>query len=329
MNQPAAYHPPFAWWHEVSLAVLLALMVVVAGWLDPTFMTLETQLGLTKGLWPMALIALAMTAIILTGGIDLSVGSIMALTAVTLGLAKDAGWPIGLALVAALMVGLAAGALNGAMVAYARVHPLIVTLATLAAYRGVAEGLSVGRAYSGFPPWFSALGQGEVGAFGADGATFGVPFPALIFIVLAILAAVVCARTRWGLALYAIGHNEVATRWSGIPTRRILLTQYAISGLVAALAELIYAAKVDTAKADHGDGIELDVITAVVLGGTSIFGGRGTIVGTVLGILVIHEARQFVGWYWEKDELNAIVVGVLLIVAVLANSLLTSKSRRV
>ena len=323
-----AYRPPFGWWHELVLLALLAALLGFAAWRAPGFLAPEAQLGLTRGLWPMALVALPMTAVILTGGIDLSVGSIMALAAVTLGLARDAGAPVGVAALAAVLAAVAAGALNGVFVAYVRVHPLIVTLATLAAYRGLAEGLSVGRSYSGYPAAFTWIGQGEVGSFGAAGASFGVPVPALLFAALAIAAAVVVARTPFGLSLHAIGHNETASRWSGIPVARTKLLLYAASGLVAGLAEVVYAAKVDSAKADHGDGIELDVITAVVLGGTSIFGGRGGIAGTVLGILVIHEVRQFVAWHWEKDELNAIVVGALLVLAVLANALLTPRARR-
>ena len=145
--------------------------------------------------------------------------------------------------------------------------------------------------------------------------------------MLAVVAAVVLARTPFGLSLYAIGHNPVASRYSGLPVARITVTLYTMAGAIAGLAAAIYVARRNTAKADIGSGLELDVITAVVLGGTSIFGGSGRIVGTLLGVLAIHETRKFVGWHWEREELNVIVVGGLLIAAVLINQLFEKKAR--
>lgn len=308
----------FPYWHEVVLVGLLGGLVALAAVVDPAFLGMQAQVELSTHLWEMALIAIPMTLIIITAGIDLSVGSIMALCAVVLGLTFEAGispW-IGAAL--AIVTGIGAGALNGVFVARVKVHPLIVTLATLAAFAGIAEGISLGRPISGFPASFIALSQASL---------FGMPISGALFIGLALVAAVVLARTPLGRSLYAIGHNETAARFSGISTDRIKLLLYTLSGTAAGLAAVIYVARRNTAKADIGQDMGLDVITAVVLGGTSIFGGRGHIFGTVLGLVLIHLTREFVSWHWNRNELNLVVIGLLLIFAVLFNRILSQKSR--
>ncbi len=302
------------YWHEIILGGLLAALLIVAGNLEAGFMKPATQLELSTHMWELALLALPMTLIIITAGIDLSVGSTMALCAVVLGLAYEAQFPIWLCAGLAVLTGLAAGALNGVFVAKVRVHPLIVTLATLSVYRGIAEGISLGRPISGFPETFGRIGQGTLGGF---------PIPGVIFIVVAVVFSLWVAQSVMGRALYAMGHNETASRYSGLPVDRIKLLIYSLSGAMAGLAAVLFVARRNTAKADIGTGMELDVITAVVLGGTSIFGGRGRITGTVLGVLLIHETREFVSWRWNNDELILVVVGVLLIAAVLINSAVT------
>jgi rhamnose transport system permease protein len=303
--------------HELVLLVLLAALLVGARRVKPDFVTLEAQIDLSMWMWELALVAVPLTLIIITGGIDLSVGGTMALSGVVMGLAFQAGWGVWASVCAAMAVGLAAGALNGAFVAFLRVHPLIVTLATMSAYRGVAEGLlGDSPPVSGFGECFTVLGQGTL---------VGIPIPGVIFIVLGAVAAVVLWRTAVGRELYVIGHNERAARFSGVGVGRIKLALYTMSGLVASTAAVLFVARRDTAKVDIASGIELDAIAAVVLGGTSIFGGRGRIVGTVLGVLLIHEVREFVSWHWNRDELRYIVVGGLLIVSVLLGTLLLGR----
>ena len=303
--------------HEALLALLLAVLLFMAWRMAPGFLGLATQLELASHVWELALVALPMTLIIISGGIDLSVGSTMALSAVIFGLAMEAGLSLTLAAALTILVGALAGALNGVFIARVRVHSLIVTLATLSAYRGIAEGISLGRPITGFPPSFAWLGRGSL---------LGLPVPGLIFALAAIAAGVVLSRTTLGRAVYAIGHNETACRYSGLRVDSIKLALYACSGVAAALAALLFVARRNTAKADLGAGLELDAITAVVLGGTSIFGGRGRILGTLLGILLIHETREFVSWRWNNDELILVVVGSLLIISVLLNGL--SAARR-
>jgi rhamnose transport system permease protein len=298
--------------HEVVLVLLLAAVLGVAAWLDPAFVAPRTQLDIASHALELALLALPMTLIIITGGIDLSVGSTMALASVVLGMLHQADAPVWVACAAALATGGVAGALNGFFVAKVRVHPLLITLATLAAYRGLAEGISRGRPMSGFPDAFLELGTGT---------TLGIPTPLILLVPAVLVAGLVASQTVWGSWTYAAGGNERAAEYCGIPVARLKFIFYTLSGLMASLGAVIFAARRNTAKADVGTGIELEVITAVVLGGTSIFGGRGTIIGTVLGVLIVHELREFVGWRWSHDEIILIVIGATLIGSVLIANL--------
>jgi rhamnose transport system permease protein len=307
----------FPWRHEAVLAGLIAALLGYAALVDPSFVAWNTQVGLAGELWEPALLALPMTLIIISAGIDLSLGSSMALAAVVLGLSFAAGADPWVAAMAGIATGTACGALNGVVVARLGVHPLIVTLATLAVFRGVAEGISLGRPVSGFPESFTWLGTGTL---------LGVPVPGLVFAVLATVAALVLTRTPAGLALHAIGHNRLASLHSGLPVARLTVAIYTLAGTVAGLAAAVHVARRNTARADIGTGLELDAIAAVVLGGTSIAGGSGRIIGTVLGVLAIHQVRTFVSWRWERDELGTIAVGVLLIAVVLLRRLSERKS---
>jgi rhamnose transport system permease protein len=295
-------------WHEIGLAILAAGLLVWAGVMDPVFVRPATQLELSTHVWEMAILALPMMLIVITAGIDLSLGSTMALCAVVLGLCYEAGFGLWVGGSAAVVTGLAAGALNGFFVAWVGVHPLIVTLATMAAFRGIGVGISAGRPISGFPEGFKLLGQGDV---------LGLPIPGLVFVVGTVIVGVLLSLTVFGRNLYAIGHNERCARFSGTRVRLVKWSLYTGAGFAAAVCAILYVARRNTAKADIGTGLELDVVTAVVLGGCSIFGGRGNLGGTLLGIFLIHQVREFVSWQWNRDELVFVVVGTLLIFSVL------------
>ena len=310
----------FRWWHEAALVLMLIGLLAASSFVMPNFLGLRRQLLLTRHLWEFAILALPMTLIIITAGIDLSIGSAMGLCAVTFGGCFAATGSVVLSCLACLVVGAGCGALNGALVSQLRLHPLIVTLATYAGFRGIAEGISEGASRSQFGAEFSQLARGTWG---------GVPVPAYLFLILAVAFAFFLGRTPTGRFIYAIGHNETAARFSGIRVERIRLWLYTTSGVFAGLATIIYVSRFDTAKADAGSGFELDVITAVLIGGTSIFGGRGNIVGTVLGLLLIHETRTFVSSYWQMDELRTVVIGFLLITSVLAYRVLRRPPRSV
>ncbi|HEY8561986.1 MAG TPA: substrate-binding domain-containing protein [Pyrinomonadaceae bacterium] len=269
-----------------------------------------TRLGVEVGL-----LALVMTPIIITGGIDLSVGSMMGLAAVVMGaLWRDAGLPMPFAIALTLLVGLAGGALNAAIITKLKFPPLIVTLGTFSLFRGMAEGLTRGiENYSGFPPSFLFLGQGYVG---------GV-VPAQLFILIAAIAGVWwwLHRTAFGRSFYAIGFSQEGARYAGIKVRRRLNFVYCLSGLAASLAAVIYVAHLGQAKSDAGTGYELMAITAVVLGGASIFGGRGTVLGTVLGLFAIVILQNGLRLSGQPAELAGILTGVLLVATILIDRL--------
>jgi rhamnose transport system permease protein len=340
MRPPSLGQRVLPFTHEILLAVVLLVLMAWAGHVNDRFLTVAYQRGVYKQIWDVALLALPMTFIIITGGIDLSVGAIMSLASVFMGLSVSRwGWPFWLGASLAVGVGVLCGLLNGLFVAKVKVHPLIVTLATMSAFRGLAEGISLPDTYSeNFPEWLYALGKQPIRLAGGLGFYAGkdlrtAPLYALelagwVFLALAVITAVVLWKTRFGRALYAIGFNETAARYSGMRTDAVKIAIYTFSGLVAGLVAINVTAGQNTAKADVGSGIELTVITAVVLGGTSIFGGRGRILGTLLGIALIHETRQFVSLHYQRDELVPVVLGVLLIVAVAANALLGRKASR-
>ena len=205
-----------------------------------------------------------------------------------------------------------AGLINGLIITRFSVPPLIATLATLALYRGLAEGISQARSVRGYPEWFFVLGQGEV---------LGVPTQLWIFGLCAVIAAFILGYTTFGRATYAIGANEVAARFSGIAVDRTKLLIYGASGLISGLAGVIFVSRVSTTRSDMGTGLELDVITAVVLGGTSIFGGRGTIIGTVLGLILMQAMKNGLALAGVKGDGTIVVIGIVLILAILVSNL--------
>jgi rhamnose transport system permease protein len=221
--------------------------------------------------------------------------------------------------VAAIAVGTFAGYVNGLIITRFRVPALIATLATLALYRGLAEGISQARSVRGYPDWFYVLGQGEV---------LGVPTQLWILLIAAVVAAVILAYTRWGRTTYAIGSNEVAARFSGLSVEGTKLALYTMSGFAAAVAAGIFVSRVSTTRSDMGSGIEHDAITAVVLGGTSIFGGRGTVLGTVLGLCLIQALKNGLSLAGVKGDGTIMLIGIVLILAVLASAIFERSGTR-
>ena len=293
--------------NEWVLVVVILVECLVFGVAGHNFGTWGNAFEITRLAVEVGLLALALTPIIVTGGIDLSVGAMMGLAAVALGyLWHDAGLPMPLAILLTLLLGLAGGALNAVLIARMKFPPLIVTLGTLSLFRGIAEGATGGvQHYSGFPQGFLALGQGYLWG----------RVPTQLFILLAAALAGVwwMHRTSVGRALYAIGHSAEGAQFAGIPVRRRLTTIYVLSGLAASLAAVIYVAHLGQAKSDAGTGYELMAITAVVLGGASIFGGRGTILGTMLGLFSIVLLQNGLRLTGQPAELAGILTGALLI----------------
>lgn len=299
--------------HEAILAVLLVLALAVLAMQSDRFFTVDNLLNQGRLMAEVGLVALAMTFVIVSAGIDLSVGSILGLVAILLGVFwQKLGIPLPLAMFLGVVVGGIAGLVNGIIITRFRVPPLIATLATLALYRGLAEGISQARSVRGYPEWFFVLGQGEV---------LGVPTQLWIFLACAVVAAIVLGMSTFGRATYATGANIVAARFSGIPVDRTILLIYAASGLISGLAAIIFVSRVSTTRSDMGTGLELDVITAVVLGGTSIFGGRGTVIGTLLGLILMQALKNGLALAGVKGDGTIVVIGLILIATIIISNL--------
>ncbi|MBP0578400.1 ABC transporter permease [Labrys sp. LIt4] len=305
--------------HETILALLLVVVLVFLAQSSDRFLTVDNLLNQARLMTEIGLIALAMTFVIVTGGIDLSVGSIVGVVAIMLGvLWQNLGLPLPVAIALALALGTLCGVVNGLIITMFRVPPLIATLATLALYRGLAEGISQARSVRGYPDWFLVLGQGQV---------LDVPVQVWLLVLAAIVAACVLGLTVFGRATYAIGSNEVAARFSGLAVDRTKILIYGASGLCAAMAGVIFVSRVTTTRSDMGSGWELDAITAVVLGGTSIFGGRGTIIGTVLGLALMQALKNGLLLQGYKGDSTIILIGTALILTVLLSNLVPLLSR--
>ena len=296
--------------NEWILAAALVAEIALFAAAAPHFFTLANGFEILRATVELGLLAIALTPIIVTGGIDVSVGAMMGLSAVIFGAAATAWhWPIPAAVAAALATGAAGGALNAALIARLDIPPLIITLGSMSLFRGIAEGLTQAAVnYTGFPRSFLAFGQGYLG---------GV-IPAQLPLFAAVFAgyAIFLHRSTAGRAVYAIGFGAAGARYAGIDVRRRLAYLYTLTGLVASVAAVVYVAHLGQARSDAGAGYELDAIAAVVLGGTSVFGGRGSLWGTLLGlgaISVLRNGFQLAAW---PSELAGVMTGALLLVTI-------------
>ncbi len=303
------------------LAALLAVEVAVFTAIGTNFLSAANAAEIVRAGAEICLLALALTAVILTGGIDLSVGSLLGLCAVTLGsLWRDAGWPIAAAAAAALAMGAAGGLLNALFVARLGIAPLIVTLATYSLFRGVAEGVTGGvKNYSNLPAGLLVIGQGGIAGVPTQLAVVGVAVAAFWLLL---------HRMSIGRALRAIGFSPDGARYAGLPVEARLAFVYVVSGLSAGVASLLYVARVGQAKADAGTGFELFAITAVVLGGTSIFGGRGSVGGTVLGFAVVAVLQNGLRLADLPAELAGVLTAALLLTAIAVDRLFVGATHR-
>jgi rhamnose transport system substrate-binding protein len=305
--------------HELVLVAVLALELLLFGVIGSNFLTLANAGEIVRASAEIGLLALALTPVIITGGIDLSVGSLLGLCAVILGVAwRDGGMPVSVAALAAVGVGVTGGAANAWLVARG-IPPLIVTLGTFSLFRGLAEGLTGGvRNYSNFPRAFLHLGQGDIA---------GIPSQTFVLAAVAIAFWLLLHRMTIGRVLRAIGFAPDGARYAGLAVTRATGLVYLLSGAAAGLAALLYVSRLGQAKADAGTGFELMAITAVVLGGTSIFGGRGTIAGTLLGVAILGVLQTGVRLADLPAELAGVLTAILLILALGANKLFGERSR--
>ncbi len=292
------------------LAIGLCVELAVFSLLGPNFFTVANFFEIIRLSVELGLLALALTPVMITGGIDLSVGSMMGLAAVVFGAAwHDWRLPIAVAVLCAILTGTSGGALNAALVTRLRIPPIIVTLGGFSMFRGIAEGITHGAvSYSGFPRSFLQLGQGYL---------WGV-IPVQLPLFLSALAgyAVLLHRSVVGRTLYAIGFSPGGARYAGVKVARRIALVYLLSGIAASIAAVVYVAHLGQAKSDAGTGYELAAITAVVLGGTSVFGGRGTIWGSVLGLFSISVLQNGLRLAALPSELTGVLTGIVLILAI-------------
>jgi rhamnose transport system substrate-binding protein len=305
VERPAMLEPA-----QRILVAILAVEILVFSAIGTNFLTRGNGFEVLRLSVEIGLLAVALTPVIVSGGIDLSVGSLMGLSAVVFGkLWRDAGLPIGAAAASTLCLGALAGSLNGLLITRGRIPPLIVTLGSFSLFRGLAEGLTGGvDNFTNFPGSFLFLGQGYL--FGE------VPTQVPVFVAVALAFWVLLHRTTIGRGLVAIGFSPEGARYAGLPVGRLTGLAYLLSGLVSSLAAVIYVAHLGQAKADAGTGYELLAITAVVLGGTSIFGGRGSVHGSLLGLFAIAVLQNGLRLADLPAELAGVLTGILLLLAI-------------
>jgi len=287
--------------------VLLALWLALA-FMTPRFLTPSNLLNVALQSSILAVVALGMTLTIISGGIDLSVGSVVAFSgALTAGLMARAGWPVGGAILAGLAAGLALGLLNGALVVYGRLVPFIATLSTMAIARGLTLVYTRGYPISGLPEAFTFLGTGDV---------LGIPMPVLLMLAVAGGISLLLNRTSWGLHLYAVGGGEDLAWLSGVRVRWVKGMVYGMSGLLAGLGGILLTARLWSAQPNVGVGLELEAIAAAVLGGASLSGGYGSVRGTLVGALVMGTVGNGLNLLEVPSYHQQIIKGLVFIFAV-------------
>jgi len=310
----------------IFLIVLMALFAI----LEPRFLSSINLFNIMRQISITGLLAIGMTFVILTAGIDLSIGSLVAFAglvaaAVAKGGMQDrftvgdgsVGYGVLAAALAAIAVGTIGGYLQGLAITRLKVPPFVVTLGGMSAFRGAALLFAAGGPISGFQPDFTWWGQGKIGP---------VPVPVIIFLVAALLAHIVLRYTRYGRQVYAVGGNPEAARLSGLNVNRVLTSVYVIMGFFAGLSAFVLAARLNSAEAVAGTGYELTVIASVVIGGTSLFGGAGTVFGTVIGSMLIGVLLNGLVLLNVSSYIQQIIIGVIIVLAVSFDTF--AKSRR-
>ena len=306
---------------NISLLIAIAVLVIIIGTQNPLFFGLDNVRVIGTAVAVTGLLAVVQTVVIIMGALDISVGSIAGLTSVTSAMIFTVAGPV-LGVAGAIVIGIVCGLLNGCIIVFGRVNPVIATLATLAAYKGVAQLVSDGRAqgYTGANPFFIFLARGTL---------FGIPTLIVVLIVAAILVHLVLQYTSVGRNIYAVGGNDIASRLAGININRYILGVYMMTGAVAAIAGILITARTGSGQPVSGsEGLELESITAAALGGAALKGGKGTIMGTILavillGILTNGMTLLDVNAFWQN-----VAKGALLVIAVVIQQL-RSKERRI
>ncbi len=301
---------------EYGIAIALLLELAVFAQLSPYFFTAENLLNVSLQISITAIIAVGMTFVILTSGIDLSVGALVAFCGIVATLVLKAGMPFGAALLLASLAGIGVGACSGLIAGFCvtklNITPFIVTMSLMTIWRGASFLVTDGRPIWELPASFGVLGSGRLA---------GVPIPSLIMIAIYVIAYIVLTKTAFGRSVYAAGGNKEAARLSGILTDRVIIKTYVLSGALAAVSGILLASRMNSGQPNAGLMYELDVIAAVVVGGTSLFGGRGSIIGTFLGAMLIGILRNGLNLMNVSSYLQMIVLGLVILLAVMLDQL--------
>ncbi|MBB6334349.1 ABC transporter permease [Schaalia hyovaginalis] len=306
-------HFDFAtWWDRAGILAVLVLLTVFMAVAAPNFASVDNLLNIARAISINAIIAAGMTFVIITAGIDLSVGSTVAVAGVTAVLAAMTGMPSFIAILIGVCAGALAGLVNGALSAYLALAPFIVTLGLMTFLRGLAYTMTEGQ-----PIVDSALSFRDLG----NGYLLGIPVPVVVMIGVYLVSWLVLERTKFGRHVYAVGGNPEAARLAGIRVKRVLTSVYVIAGALAGLAGVIFAARVVSAQPTAGNGYELDAIAAVVLGGTSLAGGKGRILGTLVGSVILGVLTTGLILMNVQFFTQLLIKGIVIILAVAIDSL--------
>ncbi|MFD8278721.1 ABC transporter permease [Streptomyces solisilvae] len=300
------------WWDRVGILVVLVVLTALMAAIAPNFATVDNLLNIARSISINAILAAGMTFVILTAGIDLSVGSIVAVSGIVAVLTATSGLPSPVAVVVGVLVGAAAGVVNGLLIAYLSLAAFIVTLGTMTFLRGLGYTMTDGQPVVSNVLNFRDLGNGYIA---------GIPVPVVIMVIVYLVAWFTLERTRYGKHVYAVGGNAEAARLAGINVRRVTTSVYAIAGACAGLAGVIFAARVVSAQPTAGTSYELDAIAAVVLGGTSLMGGRGRLVGTLVGSVILGVLSTGLILMNVQFFTQLLIKGVVIILAVAIDSL--------
>ena len=299
------------------LGVIFLIQMIIQSIFIPYYFSIYGFFDASRAFVEIGIISLGMTLVIISGGIDLSVGALLALVSVVIGFSFDAGFPMWAAIILGILAGTLGGVFNGVVIAFFRVHPLVVTLGTFALFRGIAFAISKGGAISKFPEWFGFLGQSYLFGY--------IPAQLFLFVILSIIFWLILSKTSLGRYIYAIGNNVKTTTFSGVSVGKVQIYIYTLTGFLVGVAGTIHTSRIFTARGNAGFELELACIAAVVLGGARITGGSGTIVGTILGVLILNYLKDGFLFYGLRSDWGLVIIGVVLITGVFINEFFRKK----
>jgi rhamnose transport system permease protein len=295
---------------EVILFLIFVVVVIVNSYLSPYFLDLFNILDTTFNFMEKAIVALPMILVIICGDIDISVAGIIALSSLLMGMVSAAGAPTGIVVLVGLATGLSAGALNGLLITRFGIPAIAITIGSMSLFRGISYAVLGDQSYTKYPESFAFFGQGYIG-------NTIIPFELVFFIALAIVFGLLLHRTTFGRKVYAIGNNPISARFSGVRVNRIRWIVFSLSGTMSGLAAILLTSRIGSTRPNIASGWELEIITTVVLGGVAISGGKGNILGVIIGIFLIGFLKFGMGLINVPGKVMNIVIGFLLIVAIM------------